>query len=134
MNMADIAVEHHIVTCNLTHFQPMFHFYTSWKHRKNWRFSDVFREYRSGTLVDNGLTVTFILTCSADFTVRFVKAPSIKDIRTNLAHFLLISPSPLIPRFPLLVDVPLPPVHADTLWRSNPREKYTETWALYTFY
>ena len=32
---------------SLTHFQPMLHFYTPWKH--------VFREYRSGTLVDNGL-------------------------------------------------------------------------------
>ena len=32
---------------SLTHFQPMHHFYTPWKH--------VFREYRSGTLVNNGL-------------------------------------------------------------------------------
>ena len=34
----------------LTHFQPMFHFYAPWKNR---RFSDVFRGYRSGTLVEN---------------------------------------------------------------------------------
>ena len=34
----------------LTHFQPMFHFYAPWKNRI---FSDVFRGYRSGTLVEN---------------------------------------------------------------------------------
>ena len=28
---------------------------------KNWRFSDVFREYRSGTLVENVLTVDTFL-------------------------------------------------------------------------
>ena len=39
---------------SLTHFQPIFHFYTTWKHR----FSDIFRGYRSGTLVENGLIQT----------------------------------------------------------------------------
>ena len=34
----------------LTHFQAMFHFYTSPP-----PFSDVFRGYRSGTFVENGL-------------------------------------------------------------------------------
>ena len=40
----------------LTHFQPTFHFYTPWKTSENWRFSDVFKGYRSGTLVKNRLT------------------------------------------------------------------------------
>ena len=34
----------------LIHFQPMFHFYTPWKHQ-----CDVFRGYRTGTLVENRL-------------------------------------------------------------------------------
>ena len=38
----------------LTHFQPMFHFYTPQNIRKP-EVSDVFREYRSETLVENGL-------------------------------------------------------------------------------
>ena len=42
------------VSPSLTHFQPIFHFYTTWKHR----FSDIFRGYRSGTLVENGLIQT----------------------------------------------------------------------------
>ena len=41
----------------LTHFQPMFHFYIPRKHQKTFRFSDVFREYRSGTSVENGLII-----------------------------------------------------------------------------
>ena len=41
---------------NLTHFQPMFHFYTPWKHHKTYGFLNFFRGYRSGTLVENGLT------------------------------------------------------------------------------
>ena len=36
-------------------FQPMFYFCTSWKHQKTGGCSDVFRGYRSGTLVENGL-------------------------------------------------------------------------------
>ena len=36
----------------LTHFQQMFNFYTSWKYQK---FSEIFRGYRSGTLIENGL-------------------------------------------------------------------------------
>ena len=39
----------------LTHFQPMLQFYTLLKTLENLRFSDVFRGYRSGTLVKNGL-------------------------------------------------------------------------------
>ena len=39
---------------NLTHFQPMFHFYNPWK-QKTAGFFYVFRGYRSGTLVENGL-------------------------------------------------------------------------------
>ena len=38
----------------LTHFQPMFHFYNPWKHQ-NLRFSDVFRGYRSETMIEDGL-------------------------------------------------------------------------------
>ena len=44
----------------LTHFQPMCHFYTHWKHQNKLRFSDVFKRYRSRTLVENGL-MTFSL-------------------------------------------------------------------------
>ena len=39
----------------LTHFRPSFHFYTTRKHQL--RFCDVFRGYRSGTLVENGLNL-----------------------------------------------------------------------------
>ena len=39
-----------------TNFSPMLHFYTPWKCQKI-RFSDVFREYRNGTLDWNGLTL-----------------------------------------------------------------------------
>ena len=39
----------------LTHFQQMLHFYTPWKHQKTEGFSDVFRGYRSGTLVETVL-------------------------------------------------------------------------------
>ena len=39
----------------LSQFQPMFHFYTPWKHQKTSGFTDVFRGYRSGTLIENGL-------------------------------------------------------------------------------
>ena len=38
---------------SLTHFQPIFHFYTLLKISENIRFSDVFRGYKSGTLVEN---------------------------------------------------------------------------------
>ena len=38
----------------LTHFKPIFHFYTPRKHQKT-RFSDVFRRYRSRTMVENRL-------------------------------------------------------------------------------
>ena len=37
------------------HFQAMFLFYTPLKTLENLRFSDVFRGYTSGTLVENGL-------------------------------------------------------------------------------
>ena len=40
---------------SLTHFKPMLHFYTPWKHKKTRRFSDVFRGYGSGPLVENAL-------------------------------------------------------------------------------
>ena len=40
---------------HLTHFQPMLHFYSPWKHQKNSGFSDVFKGYRGVTLVENGL-------------------------------------------------------------------------------
>ena len=39
----------------LTHFQPMFHFYNPWKHQKTSGFLLVFKGYRSGALVENGL-------------------------------------------------------------------------------
>ena len=46
-----------IAKISLTHFWPMFPFYTPWKHQKTkvfW-FSGVFRGYKMGTLVRNGL-------------------------------------------------------------------------------
>ena len=54
---------------NLTHFQPMFHFYTPWKHHKTFRFPDVFRGYRIGTLVKNGLMT---LIWNAELLKRFM--------------------------------------------------------------
>ena len=39
----------------LTHFSPMLHFYTPWKHKKTWRFSNIFRGYRNVTLGKNEL-------------------------------------------------------------------------------
>ena len=42
----------------LTHFQPMFYFYTPENIRKP-RFSDVFRGYKSGTLVEKGLMMMY---------------------------------------------------------------------------
>ena len=39
----------------LIYFQPMFHFYTPPKTLKNSRFPEVFKGYRSETLIENGL-------------------------------------------------------------------------------
>ena len=47
-----------IILCHcfwLSHFRPMFPFYTAWKRQKTFWFSDVFRGYRKGTLAWNGL-------------------------------------------------------------------------------
>ena len=41
----------------LTHFRLMFHFFNPLKTSESQRFSDVFRGYRSGTLVENGLNI-----------------------------------------------------------------------------
>ena len=40
---------------SLTHYQPGLFFYTTWKHQKTFRFSDVFRGYRKATPGCNGL-------------------------------------------------------------------------------
>ena len=45
----------HIIWSYLTNFRLMLHFYTIWKHQKTGGFLMLFREYRSGTLVKNGL-------------------------------------------------------------------------------
>ena len=39
----------------LTHYSPVFLFYTPWKYQKTLRFSDVFRGYRKATRGCNGL-------------------------------------------------------------------------------
>ena len=39
----------------ITNFQLMLHFYTLWKHQETGGFLMLFRRYRSGTLVENGL-------------------------------------------------------------------------------
>ena len=44
-----------------THFQPMFHFCAPLKTSENIGFSDISRGYRSGTLVENGLTTKVTL-------------------------------------------------------------------------
>ena len=44
----------------LTHFLPMFHFYNPWKNKKSEGFIDVFRDYRSGRVVENG----FMILCT----------------------------------------------------------------------
>ena len=52
---------------SLTHFQPMFHFYAPRKH--------VFRGYRSGTLVENGLILRHLniyLIGSSNFSSRIL--------------------------------------------------------------
>ena len=55
----------------LTHFQLMFHFYTLLKTSKNRRFSDVFRGYRSETLVKNRLKMKSKLDSVIDVSVKF---------------------------------------------------------------
>ena len=42
----------------LTHYSPMLLFYTPWKHKKTFRFSDVFRGYIKATTGCNGLIFT----------------------------------------------------------------------------
>ena len=42
---------------SLTHFGPMFHFCTPLKTSGNQRFSVIFRGYRNGALVENGLII-----------------------------------------------------------------------------
>ena len=46
----------------LTHFWPMFPFYTPLKTPENQRFSGVFRGYKMGTLARNGLKNTKAMT------------------------------------------------------------------------
>ena len=60
---------------HLTHFQPMFHFCTPWKHQKTSAFLMFSRGYRSGTLAENGL----------------IKEVSVKNLLvSNLIHLCLI--------------------------------------------
>ena len=47
----------HRCVIQLTHFRPMFPFYTPWKRQKTRGFSDVFRGYRKRTLAWNRLTI-----------------------------------------------------------------------------
>ena len=60
--MLDVIYKHpkmDVTTFNndfLTHFQLMFHFYTPLKASENLMFSNVFRVYRGGTVVQNGLS------------------------------------------------------------------------------
>ena len=54
--LLDVVISNVIIAQDLlTHFQPVFHFYTPWKHQKTGGFSDVFRGYRNRTLLENGL-------------------------------------------------------------------------------
>ena len=48
----------------LTYFKPMFHFYTPLKISENLWFADVFRGYRNGTMVCNGLINGLCMTFS----------------------------------------------------------------------
>ena len=52
----------------------------------------------------------------------------------DLCTFWNILTSTLVSRFPLLVVRHFHRVHVDTLWRSKPKEKYTETSTLVTNY
>ena len=62
-----------------------------------------------------------------------MKGPSIKDVRTFLAHFDVLLP-PFVFSYLLLVDLPAPSVHAGTFRPSKPRVKYKETSTLFTYY
>ena len=57
---------------------------------KNWRFSDVFREYRSGTLVENVLTVDtflfFITVMNTQLAINFSK--SIKETLEKCVKYI----------------------------------------------
>ena len=54
--LLDVVISNVIIAQDLlTHFQPVFHFYTPWKHQKTGGFSDVFRGYRNRTFLENGL-------------------------------------------------------------------------------
>ena len=44
---------------SLIHFQPIFYFYAS-ENKKKHLVSDVFRGYNSGTMVENGLIISYI--------------------------------------------------------------------------
>ena len=46
----------------------MFHFYTPWKHQKTSGFSDVFRRYGSGVMVENGLNTIIVLWSTMNAT------------------------------------------------------------------
>ena len=58
----------------------MFHFYTPWKYQKT--SSDVIRGYKSGTLIENGLTFTNVLKLIIPIINDFVQ-----NMQKNL-HFL----------------------------------------------
>ena len=73
----------------LTHYCPVFPFYTPWKTSENRRFSDVFRGYKKETTSSNGLEGKGILLELLNFLLNFYLSGS-KLIRCHqLSLFLL---------------------------------------------
>ena len=63
----------------LTHFQPTFHFYTPWKHQKTGGF-------RSGTLVENGLTSVYELFIQNSDYVTYLRVAACTLGNTNIIY------------------------------------------------
>ena len=68
---------------SLTHFQAIFHFYTLLKISENIRFSDVFRGYKSETLVENKLKK---VKCEAFLVKEFLIISSPIKFFSGFAH------------------------------------------------
>ena len=64
----------------LTHFKPIFHFYTPRKHQKT-RFSDVFRRYRSRTMVENRL-INFTGSLDQPENKQYLSLENIQKVRS----------------------------------------------------
>ena len=78
----------------LTHFKPIFHFYTPRKHQKT-RFSDVFRRYRSRTMVENRL-INFTGSLDQPENKQYLSLENIQKVRSLKIPEFWPPPSPLV--------------------------------------